>query len=110
MGGYYDKMSELIKVYFKASVSNIMGNKIVCVIPFESGKMEYASRLCMIEKARNLVSSLKNTVGIDFKAGIGAVRPWESVFDSYQEALNALRHGKRKVTHIDDLIVKDTVE
>lgn len=107
---YYDKMSELIKVYFKASVSNIMGNKIVCVIPFESGKMEYASRLCMIEKARNLVSSLKNTVGIDFKAGIGAVRPWESVFDSYQEALNALRHGKRKVTHIDDLIVKDTVE
>lgn len=107
---YYDKMSELIKVYFRASVSNIMGNKIVCVIPFESGKMEYASRLCMIEKARNLTFSLKNTVGIDFKAGIGSVRPWDSVFDSYQEALNALRHGKRKVTHIDDLIVKDTAQ
>jgi len=107
---YYDKMSELVKVYFKACVSNILGNKIVCVIPSPEGKLEYRDRLRMIEKARSLVTSLRHTVGIDFKAGIGSVRPWETAFDSYQEALNALRHGKRKVTHIDDLIVKDTQE
>ncbi len=107
---YYEKMTELVKVYFKACVSNIMGNKIVCVIPSKEPKMEYEERLRMIEKARSMVTSLKNVVGIDFKAGVGSVRPWEAMFESYQEALNALRHGKRKVTHIDDLIVRDTRE
>lgn len=107
---YYEKMTELVKVYFKACVSNIMGNKIVCVIPSGEPKLEYQDRIRMIEKARSMVTSLKNAVGIDFKAGIGSVRPWEAMFDSYQEALNALRHGKRKVTHIDDLIVRDTQE
>ncbi len=72
--------------------------------------MEYGDRIRMIEKATSLITSLKNVVGIDFKAGIGSVRPWESMFDSYQEALNALRHGKRKVTHIDDLIVTNYQE
>lgn len=107
---YYGKMSELMKVYFRACVSNIMGNKIVCVIPSSEPRMEYEDRIRMIEKARSLVTSLKNEVGIEFKAGIGSVRSWEAMFDSYQEALNALRHGKRKVTHIDDLIVRDTRE
>ena len=107
---YYDKMAELVKVYFKACVSNIMGNMIVCVIPFGEAKMEYGERLRVIEKARNLVASLKHMAGIDFKAGIGSVRSWEAMFDSYQEALNALRHGRREVTHIDDLIVRNTQE
>lgn len=107
---YYDKMSELVKVYFKAFVSGIMGNKMICVLPSAEPQLEYADRLQLIEKARSLVTSLKHAVGIDFKAGIGSVRSWEAMFDSYQEALNALRHGKRNVTHIDDLIVKDTWE
>lgn len=107
---YSRKMEELVKVYFKACVGNIMGNKMVCVIPYGSPRLEYESRLHMIEKARSLVASLKQVVGVDFKAGIGSVRPWDTMFDSYEEALNALRHGKRNVTHIDDLIVKDTLE
>lgn len=107
---YYDKMSELAKMYFKALVSEIMGNKMICVIPSEEAQLEYEERLQLIEKARSLVTSLKRTVGIDFKAGIGSVKSWEAMFDSYQEALNALRHGKRNVTHIDDLIVKDNRE
>lgn len=107
---HYDKMAELVKVYFKAYVSSIMGNKIVGVIPSASSKLEYGDRLRMIEKGRNLAASLKNATGTDFKVGIGSVRPWESMFDSYEEALNALRHGKRKVTHIDDLVAMDTEE
>jgi two-component system response regulator YesN len=107
---FYEKMSEMIKVYFRAYVSSIMGNKIVCVIPSEKPKTEYEDRLRMIEKARSMITSLKNVAEIDFKAGIGSVRTWDTMFDSYQEALNALRHGKRKVTHIDDLIVRDTKE
>ena len=107
---YYDKMSELVKVYFKAFVGGIMGNKMICVLPSAGRQLEYGDRLQLIEKARSLVTSLKHAVGIDFRAGIGSVRPWEAMYDSYQEALNALRHGKRSVTHIDDLIVKDTRE
>lgn len=107
---HYDKMAALVKVYFKAVVGGIMGNKMICVIPSEEPQQEYAQRLQLIEKARGLVTSLKHAVGIDFKAGIGSVRPWEAMFGSYQESLNALRHGKRNVTHIDDLVVKDTRE
>ncbi len=107
---YYDKMAELVKVYFRAYVSNIMGNKLIFVVPSREEKLEYQDRVRIIEKARNLVAALKKLVGIDFRAGIGSVRPWDSMFDSYQEALNALRHGKRSVTHIDDLIVKDNRE
>ena len=107
---YYDKMAELVKVYFHAYVSSIMGNKLVCVLPFPREHLAYEDRLRMIEKARSMVTALKNMVGADFKAGIGSVRPWESMFESYQESLNALRHGKRTVTHIDDLIVKDSRE
>lgn len=107
---YYDKMAELVKVYFKAFVSGIMGNKMICVLPSAESQLDYGARLQLIEKARSLVTSLKHAVGIDFKAGIGSVRSWEDMFDSYQEALNALRHGKRNVTHIDDLVVKDNRE
>ncbi len=102
------RMSEQIRVYFKAYLSDIMGNKIVAVIPSENEGLNYEERLRMIEKVRSLVSSLKEMVSIDFKAGIGSVRTWDDAFESYQEALNALRHGVRKVTHIDDLLVKDT--
>ncbi|MDD3252789.1 MAG: response regulator [Lachnospiraceae bacterium] len=107
---YYDKMAELVKVYFKAFVSEIMGNKMICVIPSVEPQLAYENRLQLIERARSLVTSLKHTAGIDFKAGIGSVKSWEDMFDSYQEALNALRHGKRNVTHIDDLIVKDDLK
>lgn len=107
---YYDKMSELVKVYFKAIAGGIMGNKMICVLPSAEPHLEYGDRLQLIEKARSMITSLKHTVGIDFKLGIGSVRSWDAMFDSYQEALNALRHGKRNVTHIDDLIVKDNRE
>ena len=82
---YYGKMSELVKVYFRAFVSGIMGNKMICVIPAVEPNLEYAARLQLIEKARSLVTSLKHAVGIDFKAGIGTVRPWEDMFDSYRK-------------------------
>lgn len=41
---------------------------------------------------------------VAFKAGIGSIRSWDDMFDSYQEALRAVRFGVRHVTHIDDLV------
>lgn len=103
---YYDKMAELVKVYFKAYVSSIMGNKVVCAVPAAERELEYGERLRTIEKTRHLCDALKTVAGTDFKVGIGSTKTWEAMFESYQEALNALRHGKRRVTHIEDLIVK----
>ena len=101
------QMSRQIRIFFKAYLSDIMGNKLIAAIPWNDSEMSYSDRLRMIERMRSLVTSLKEMVGIDFKAGIGSVQPWSDMFDSYQEALNALRHGVRKVTHIDDLLVRN---
>ncbi|MCH3962168.1 MAG: response regulator [Solobacterium sp.] len=101
------KMSSNIKMYMRAYLSPIMGNKIFCAVPYEMTDMTYDDRLRIIEKVRVLVESLKKETGNDFKAGIGAVHYWESMYDSYLEAVNALHHGVRSISHIDDLIVPD---
>ncbi len=101
------QMGGQIRIFFKAYLSDIMGNKLIAAIPWSNPEMNYQERLRMIERMRSLVTSLKEMVGIDFKAGIGSVESWADMFDSYQEALNALRHGVRKVTHIDDLLVRN---
>lgn len=107
---HYARMSELVKVYFKACVSNIMGNKLVCVLMTSQQQQEYGDRLHLIERTRELVNALKRTLGIAVRAGIGSPKAWDSMGESYHEALNALRRGKRAVTHIDDLIVKGNQE
>ncbi len=105
---HYDKIAELVKIYFKAFVSGIMGNKIICAIPTTQPQLEYEERRKFTKSARNLANSLKHVVGVDFKVGVGSPDHWSGAFNSYQEALNALRHGKHSITHIDDLIVQDT--
>ena len=104
----YARLTERIKVYFRAFISNIMGNKVVCILPQADPRMEYQDRINLIEKARNLKESLQQTLNADCRIGIGSVQPWASMNRSYQEALKALRHGKRGVTHIDDLLARDT--
>lgn len=100
------RMGEQIRVYFRAFLSDIMGNKVVAAIPWPREEMNYGERLSIIERVRSLDGSLKEITGQDFRAGIGSVKPWEDMYESYQDALNALRHGVRSVTHIDDLIAR----
>jgi two-component system response regulator YesN len=99
------KMSSCIKTYIRAYLSPIMGNKIFCAVPYELSDMNYDDRLRIIEKVRVMVEALKHDIGFDVKAGIGSVCSWETMFDSYLEAVNALHHGVRSISHIDDLIV-----
>ncbi len=98
-----EKAVEIIKVYFKTCVSGMMEDRIVCAIPYQEPEIGQKDRLQMMEKAQSMLASLKNAVGLDFKVGIGSVRPWNLMRESYQEALNALRHGKDNVTHVYDL-------
>lgn len=104
---FASRMSSCIKTYIRAYLSPIMGNKIYCAVPYEMPKMTYDDRLRVIEKVRVMVESLKNDIGFDVKAGIGSVCSWESMYDSYLEAVNALHHGVRSISHINDLIVQD---
>lgn len=107
---FYNKMIELVKVSFKSYISSIIGNKVICVVPKSEPKLEYNERLQMIEKVRHMTTLMNQMLDVDFRVGIGSTRPWSEIFTSYQEALNALRHGKRRVTHINDLIVRGTEE
>lgn len=101
------RMGEQIRIYFRAFLSDVMGNKIVAAIPWSGPEMNYGERLSIIERVRSLDNSLKEITGQDFRAGIGSIKPWEDMYESYQDALNALRHGVRSVTHIDDLVVRN---
>lgn len=105
---FIPKMNGQIRSCFKVFLSDAMGNKIICVAPTEREALSYKERLRRIEKVRAMTTSLREITGIDFKAGIGSVRTWEEMYNSYHEALNALRHGVRKVTHIDDLAAWNT--
>lgn len=97
-------MKALIRTYFGAYMSDIMGNKLIIVVPSEKERLSYEERLQMIERTRSLVTALREMADVAFKAGIGSIRSWDDMFDSYQEALRAVRFGVRHVTHIDDLV------
>jgi two-component system response regulator YesN len=101
---FSDKMKALIRTYFGAYMSDIMGNKLIIVVPSEKERLSYEERLQMIERTRSLVTALREMADVAFKAGIGSIRSWDDMFDSYQEALRAVRFGVRHVTHIDDLV------
>lgn len=100
---FYGKMAEMIKSYFHACLSDIMGNKVIAAVACSKKEMDYTERITLIERLRALVTALREMTGLSFKAGVGSVRPWEDMFPSYQEALRALRFGVRHVSHIDDL-------
>ena len=76
------QMGGQIRIFFRAYLSDIMGNKLIAAIPWTNPEMSYQERLRMIERMRSLVTSLKEMVGIDFKAGIGSVESWADMFDS----------------------------
>lgn len=101
------KILEMIKTQFhRCYISSGIENKIICVFPIEKDIIDSEALAAMLRKAETLVEKLKNKLGMDFKVGIGGVEPWNNMSISYQEALNALRHGGGTVTHIDDLIVQ----
>lgn len=102
------QLAQLIKVHFSsACVGSGLERKAVCVIPQESPELGYQRRTQMIERAKTMAEELKEKLGLEIKIGIGSVKPWAEMYESYQEALNALRHGKWTITHIEDLIIEE---
>lgn len=103
-------LMETVRMYFKSYLSGVMGNKLVAVLPAQDMPTPYEERLSIIERARTMAGALGDVLMADVRIGVGPARPWERMDESYQEALTALRQGRRTVTHADDLHTADETQ
>lgn len=101
--GFYPEFREITKGFFDCLVGPVMGNRIVLLVPRETGTVEYEERVETLTRMRNLIHKLENRIDSKFRGGIGKVRPLENVKESYREALRALREGSSHVVHINDI-------
>lgn len=103
MQKYYKVIREMLKEYFNCIIGSVMGNKLVVLIPYQGTSLDYNERIELIEKARELVRALNKRIDSWFRLGIGSVRDFNGVGESYGEALNALLTTNGSVAHVDDL-------
>ena len=101
---YYQSIRSYLKEYFEGCiVGTIMGNKIPVMVPSEKSAIDYNERIELIEKSRELVRALRKKTDISFRIGIGKVREFDKLSESYQEAVNSLVNTTGSTAHADDL-------
>jgi two-component system response regulator YesN len=96
---------EIVKEAMQSMIGEVMANKVIVVIPSGSGKEEYEERVAKIERMRAVLRKLEQQIGLKFKAGIGSVRCWKEMSESYREASETVNYGMGKVTHANDMPV-----
>lgn len=103
---YVLTMREIMKEFYsKAVVGSIMANKMAVFVPWKSNSMEYEERSKIIERARNMVHKLSHQTNLNFRAGIGTVRSFTQLHESYEESKKALRMGRGSVVQTQDLML-----
>lgn len=100
---FYPKLSEIIKEFFAAVVGPVMVNQVISFIPCNLDATLYDERIKIIEKARNLRRKLSKQIDLDFKIGLGSVKPLEELTVSYKEAAVAIKQKGSTVIHIKDI-------
>lgn len=100
---FYSQFREIIRGFFYCCIGPVMSNKIALFVPWEQGELTYDERIQIIEKSRNMVRRLEKDIDAKFKVGIGGVKPFEELQDSYKEASRALTESKGRVAHVEDL-------
>lgn len=100
---FYPEFREIAKDFFDCLVGAVMGNRIVLLVPCENGTVEYEERVQILTRMRNMIHKLENRIDISFRGGIGRVRSFENIKESYSEALRALRESDSHVAHINDI-------
>ena len=103
---HYAELRAYLKDFCGGIVGNVMSNKVAVLVPYESSEMEYAKRNELIEKTREFAGMLQRKLGVDFKIGIGGVKEFSKMNESYDEALVALVNGSGRVAHADDLDIR----
>lgn len=105
ISGKYQEIREGVKEFFNCKIGNVMANKIAVLIPCAQSKLDYNERSALIERARDLVRFLGKKTDINFRIGIGGVKPIRQLGDSYRDALNALIATTGSIAHVDDLVI-----
>ena len=103
MQQYYQGVRGELKEGFHCIVGAVMANKIVVLVPYDKSVMEYKERAELVEKARELVYTLRKRFAISFRIGISRVKEMHKMKDAYSEASNALMITTGSVAHADDL-------
>ena len=100
---HYPELRSYIKDFCGGIVGNVMSNKIAVLVPYDKPEMDYSERNALIEKTREFTRTLKRKLSGDFKIGIGGVKEFSKMNESYDEALQALLNANGRVAHADDL-------
>ncbi|MEG0354441.1 MAG: response regulator, partial [Lachnospiraceae bacterium] len=106
----YKELRESVKEFWTVIMGEPMANRVAMVITCQEDKMEYETRIRIIEDARVLLRKLTKQLSMSYQLGIGSVKPIEELSQSYQEALEALRNSVGKVTHVEDIPTVCTYE
>ena len=101
---HYQSIRNYLKEYFQGCiVGTIMANKIAVLVPSKKPVIDYNERIELIDKSRELARTLHKRTDISFRIGIGKVREFEKLSESYQEAVNSLVKTTGSTAHADDL-------
>lgn len=102
---HYMVFRETVKEVTEGIVGALMANKVIVLIPCERGEESYEERILKIENTRSMLRKLEQQIELRFKAGIGCVKGWDIMAESYREARDTVQQGVGKVTHAMDLPV-----
>ncbi len=103
MQQYYQGVRAELKENFPCIVGSVMANKIVVLVPSDKPSMEYKERAELVEKARDMVYTMRKRFSISFRVGISRIKEMQKMKDAYGEAMNALVITTATVAHADDL-------
>ena len=106
---HVEELHEILKEFWPACASAIMGNRAVLFIPHD-GNMSYEERVSCIERAHAMVRKLEQKMEMRFCVGIGSAVPLENLSGSYQEAAKAVKESGGKVTHFLDIPARTEYE
>ena len=100
---FYAQLREIIKEFFDAVIGPVMVNQVIAFVPCNPDAIAYDERIKIIEKARNLRRKLKKQIDLEFRIGLGSVKPLEELPVSYKEATVAMGQRSSMVAHIKDI-------
>ncbi len=107
---HYMVLREILKETTGGIIGALMANKVIVLVPEKRDTEAYDERVAKIENIRGMLRKIEQHLELKFKAGIGSVKRWSEMNESYQEALDTERQGVGKVTHAKDMPVSCVYE
>ncbi len=101
---YYAEVREkILGTFDRAIVGPVIANCIPVFLPSDTKKLDYESRISLINQGRALSVELKEETGCLCRIGIGSVQELKDSMVSYTEAMRALASAEGRAVHVDDL-------